>query len=175
MKEAYSRILPLPNSKSIFFSNLLKKKIINKIQISEKKEISFFNYVNYILYDKKYGYYNNNLKKFGKDGDFTTAPQISSVFGKCIAFRISKITDKYFSILEIGAGTGKLAIDIIKELFNLNINIKKYYILELSSFLRMEQTRNILSEGKGGEINRQCNKSNRNNLPYVNDFPFVNS
>ena len=106
---------------------------------SKNKEISFFNYLNYVLYDKKYGYYNNGLKKFGSEGDFVTAPEISNLFGNCIAYHFSKIMKKNHCLLEIGAGTGKLAIDIVEELEYLNVKIKKYYILEISSYLRKVQ------------------------------------
>ena len=126
MKDIPRNILPVPNKKSIFFSNLLKKKITNKIDASVNKCISFSDYLNFALYDRKYGYYNNKLKKFGMHGDFITSPEISSCFGKCIAFHFSKKMKCKYSILEIGAGTGKLAIDIVEGLNNLNINMGCY-------------------------------------------------
>ena len=148
MKDILRNILPVPNKKSVFFSNLLKKKITNKIDASIDKCISFSDYLNFALYDRKYGYYNNKLKKFGINGDFITSPEISSCFGKCIAFHFSKKMGYKYSILEIGAGTGKLAIDIIEELSNLNIKINKYFILEISAELRNKQINKILNHSK---------------------------
>ena len=100
------------------------------------------------MYKKCTEHFNNKLKKFGMDGDFTTAPEISFFFGKCIAFHLSKIIKPNFSLLEIGAGTGKLAVDILQELDILNVKIKKYYILELSTYLRNVQINNIFNYKK---------------------------
>ncbi len=109
-----------------------------------KNKITLDKYINLALYNEQDGYYE---KKgiFGKSGDFITSPYISSIFGEIIAVWIldqfinKKIYN--FSILEIGAGEGYLAKDILNtfEKFK-NIKFKfNYVICEKSNFYKKQQ------------------------------------
>ena len=109
-----------------------------------KNKIALDKFINFALYNNPYGYYE---KKgiFGKKGDFITSPYISSIFGEMIAIWIlNRFINKKifnFSILEIGAGEGYLAKDILNtfEKFN-NIKFKfNYVICEKSSFYKKKQ------------------------------------
>lgn len=111
-------------------------------EIEQQGTISFARFMELALYAPKLGYYNNIAQEiFGKSGDFVTAPLISPLFAKCLAKQCSSIITKLpnASILEIGAGTGIFASDLLRELDKLNCLPEKYYILEISETLRKRQ------------------------------------
>ncbi|RTK93999.1 MAG: class I SAM-dependent methyltransferase [Neisseriaceae bacterium] len=122
-------------------SKELQEIIINEID-KNGGVISFSRYMELALYYPELGYYSNDLFKFGASGDFVTAPLISNIFGFLLAKQIMEIfsfgVEK--SILEFGAGNGKLAADI---LISSGENINKYYILELSANLKNWQLETI--------------------------------
>ena len=74
----------------------------------------------------KFGFFNTDVVRSSKEGDFLTSPEVSEYFGLIIAnFINEKIKDGH--ILEVGAGTGSLAEEIVK-----NVD-KKLYLLENST------------------------------------------
>ena len=74
----------------------------------------------------KFGFFNTDVVRSSKEGDFLTSPEVSEYFGLIIAnFINEKIKDGH--ILEVGAGTGSLAEEILK-----NVD-KKLYLLENST------------------------------------------
>lgn len=103
--------------------------------------ISFADYMEMALYAPGLGYYTGGLQKFGERGDFITAPEISPLFGRCMAKQIAEIlsTLENGEILEVGAGTGVLAVELLATLDELQILPHRYLILELSSELRIRQ------------------------------------
>ncbi|MDP8984312.1 MAG: SAM-dependent methyltransferase [Pseudomonadota bacterium] len=105
--------------------------------------ISFERYMELALYAPGLGYYSAGARKLGKDGDFITAPEISPLFGACIANQCSEILDELSggAILEVGAGTGRLAVDTLTRLETLGRLPDRYYILEVSADLRDRQHR----------------------------------
>ena len=109
--------------------------------------LSFHDFMNFVLYKPTLGYYSAGTHKIGSGGDFTTAPEISNLFGVAIANQLLPALRRYKkpSILEIGAGSGKLALDVINHLSNSNLELDHYYILEISGDLRKRQKR-ILSQ-----------------------------
>lgn len=125
-------------------SDALKKLIKKQIQ-SEGGSISFAKYMHTCLYAPGYGYYSAGSHKIGEQGDFTTAPEISSFFGYSIANHITDVfaqkTEKH--ILEFGAGSGQLAIDIMVYLEKSHDLPEFYYILEISADLRQRQQQYI--------------------------------
>src|ERR1700736_1412507 len=80
--------------------------------------ISFERYMDLALYAPGLGYYSAGARKLGRDGDFTTAPEISPLFGACIAKQCDEVLTEIGggSILEVGAGPGRLAVDILTRL-----------------------------------------------------------
>lgn len=102
--------------------------------------IGFDSYLQAALYEPGLGYYSGGAVKFGAAGDFVTAPEISPLFGACIAAQCAQWfehTPK--SIVEFGAGSGALAVDVLAELEQLGHSEVDYAIVELSGELRARQ------------------------------------
>ena len=108
--------------------------------------MGFERYMQYALYEPELGYYHNGSRKFGIGGDFVTAPELSSLFAECIAREIAGMLVRLHDpvILEIGAGTGRLAQDLINALLSRSINVR-YWILEPSADLRARQRARLAS------------------------------
>lgn len=102
--------------------------------------ISFARFMELALYHPDYGYYNNPNFTLGSKGDFTTSPEISPLFAQCFAAQCLQIFKhiKTKIILELGAGTGRLAADLLLSLSQTN-DIEHYYIYEISPNLRKKQ------------------------------------
>jgi SAM-dependent MidA family methyltransferase len=103
--------------------------------------ISFERYMDLALYAPGLGYYSAGARKLGAGGDFTTAPEISSLFGACVAKQCAEVLHAVGggSILEVGAGTGRMALDILGRLESLEQLPARYLILELSADLKERQ------------------------------------
>ena len=80
--------------------------------------LSFERYMELALYAPGLGYYSGGAQKFGRGGDFTTAPEISGLFGGCVARQCALVLARLGggAVLEIGAGSGRLAADILGRL-----------------------------------------------------------
>jgi SAM-dependent MidA family methyltransferase len=109
--------------------------------------ISFECFMDLALYAPGLGYYSAGARKLGGGGDFTTAPEISCLFGACIAQQCAEIFGEIASgsILEVGAGTGRLAVDTLTRLETLGRLPERYFILEVSADLR-ERQHNLVRE-----------------------------
>ena len=118
-----------------------------KESIDKKGEIGFDEFMHIALHDPKVGYYQRQDEIFGKQGDFTTVPGTSVHLAYCLAHTCAKLIsdDGEREILEIGAGDGKLACDILKYLASWKILPKRYYIYETSVALRVKQ-RHLLEQ-----------------------------
>jgi len=103
--------------------------------------IPFDRFMELALYAPGLGYYVGGSRKFGVAGDFVTAPEVSSLFGRCLARQCRQVLGALpgGDILEFGAGTGKLAADLLAELAALSRLPEHYLILELSPDLRQRQ------------------------------------
>ena len=75
--------LPIPEPEAMFHSQKLSK-YIKKVIDEKGGSIGFDEYMNLALYHCNLGYYNSSTKKFGAEGDFVTAPQISTIFSKLL-------------------------------------------------------------------------------------------
>ena len=93
------------------------------------------------LYSPGVGYYSGPARKFGAHGDFVTAPEISPMFGACLAQQIAAWMEAadISHLIEFGAGTGQLATQILNELGRLGAPPTRYSIVELSANLRSQQ------------------------------------
>jgi SAM-dependent MidA family methyltransferase len=107
--------------------------------------LSFERYMELVLYAPGLGYYSAGAQKFGADGDFTTAPEVSGLFGACVARQCAEVLGALGggSILEIGAGSGRLAADVLSRLETLGRLPAHYWILEISADLRERQRRHL--------------------------------
>ena len=129
------------------------EKIISKKIDNNDGFIGFDVFMDIALYNAKFGYYRKQKPIFGEQGDFITAPEISDLFGYCLAKECSKMTMDGADILEFGAGSGILATQILFELSRLKALPKTYYILELSAKLKQQQ-KDIISRVLPEVINR---------------------
>jgi SAM-dependent MidA family methyltransferase len=103
--------------------------------------IRFEDYMHLALYAPGLGYYMAGCAKFGSEGDFVTAAQISPLFGHCLADAIHQHSSN--AILEFGAGTGILAAQILAHLAACDALPQHYYILDLSPELRQRQAHTL--------------------------------
>lgn len=110
--------------------------------------VSFAEYMQHALYAPGLGYYAAGSSKFGPDGDFVTAPEVSSVFGRVLARQCAEVLADVpaGTILEYGAGSGKLARDILQTLARLDALPERYEILEVSAELQERQSRYLQEE-----------------------------
>lgn len=131
--------LPLPSPAALEHSTHLTQFIQHDIK-AHGGWISFARYMELALYAPGLGYYTAGAHKFGEAGDFITAPELSVLFGKTLAHQMQQIMAQSAPhILELGAGSGKLAVDILTELADLNALPDSYSILEVSADLRQRQ------------------------------------
>ena len=102
--------------------------------------ISFARYQELALFAPGLGYYSAGATKFGQSGDFITAPEISVLFGRTLARQAAEVLRLTGGdVLEIGAGSGRLAVDLLTELEQLGVLPERYLILEVSADLRERQ------------------------------------
>ncbi len=103
--------------------------------------ISFERYMELALYAPGLGYYSAGSHKLGAGGDFITAPETSPFFSRCIASQCALIlhTLKGGDVLELGAGNGIMAADLLLQLEKLDSLPQYYYIVEVSADLRQRQ------------------------------------
>ena len=130
--------LPAPDAIAVAHSQRLRAAIIDHINASGGA-ISFAEYMKHALYEPGLGYYMAGAAKFGAEGDFVTAPEVSPLFGQAIAVQIDEILDNVGgSVLELGAGSGRLALSILQAMGILPPDFT-YFILEPSAELAQRQ------------------------------------
>lgn len=130
--------LPAPSPEQLAISQALSQHIRKQIEASGGW-ISFARYMELALYTPGLGYYSGGAEKFGPRGDFVTAPQISPLFGRVLARQFAEVLQQTGGgILELGAGTGQLAKQVLDELHVLGVDAP-YSILEVSGDLRARQ------------------------------------
>ena len=138
--------LPAPSPDALVHSAKLCELIRQDIAM-QGGWIPFSRFMELALYAPGLGYYTAGAHKFGEGGDFITAPELSTLFGRTMARQLVEIMQASAPhILELGAGSGKLALDILTELERLNALPESYSILEVSADLRARQQTLINSE-----------------------------
>lgn len=127
---------PQPDAYALQHSAKLTHFIQHQIHLAGGA-IPFSSYMQYALYAPGLGYYMAGKPKLGAAGDFTTAPQLSPLFGYCLAKHCQTILNetKGGNIIEFGAGTGKLAASLLQG----GCQPDTYYIIEISPDLRQQQ------------------------------------
>jgi|JFJP01.1.fsa_nt_gi SAM-dependent MidA family methyltransferase len=133
-------VLPQPDAVAAAQSQYLLRSIIQSIHAAGGK-ISFAELMQRALYTPQLGYYSSPLRKFGKFGDFVTAPEISPLFSQCLARQCQQVLSHLGQgvILEFGAGSGMMAAELLKELQQLDSLPSVYWIVELSADLQQQQ------------------------------------
>ena len=132
-------ILPPPSPEAAVHSHQLAEHIANAI-LCEGDWIPFSRFMELVLYAPGLGYYAAGARKFGVEGDFVTAPEISPVFAKCLAMQADQVLKAVGGeVLELGPGSGALAADLFGELKAAGAAPERYLLLEVSAELRERQ------------------------------------
>lgn len=106
--------------------------------------LPFVAYMQIVLYAPGLGYYVAGARKFGEAGDFVTAPELTPLFAHSLAVQLTAIRERSGGdVLELGAGTGQLAADLIATLDASARSDLRYRILEPSPELRDRQRATI--------------------------------
>ena len=136
--------LPEPAAEALAYSDALKRRITDEIG-SAGGWIGFDRFMALALYAPGMGYYSGGAHKFGAAGDFVTAPEISPVFSQTLGAQVAQILALSApQMIEVGAGSGRLAADLLLELERRNSLPERYSILDLSGELRERQRSTIL-------------------------------
>ncbi len=140
MQHEVKPALPEPDAESTAHSQRVAEFIHDRIAASGGR-ISFAEYMHHALYAPGLGYYSAGSAKFGAAGDFVTAPEVSAVFSRVLARQCAEVLAvmERPAVLEIGAGSGRLAIDMLGKLDELDSLPEHYEILEVSADLREKQ------------------------------------
>ena len=109
--------------------------------------LSFERFMEMALYEPGLGYYSAGASKLGAGGDFVTAPEVSPLFSRCLAAQCREVLQNMSggAIIEFGAGSGVMAVDVLNELAAQDALPERYLILEVSAELR-ERQRALLRE-----------------------------
>jgi SAM-dependent MidA family methyltransferase len=136
--------LPEPAPDALAHSRRVAEYIRDAIQAAGG-QIPFGRYMELALYAPGLGYYSAGARKFGAAGDFITAPELSSLFSRCLARQCAEVLSavKGGSILELGAGSGVMAADMLLELQALDRLPAEYLILEVSAELKERQRQTL--------------------------------
>jgi SAM-dependent MidA family methyltransferase len=150
MQHDYAFSLPQPDAVSAAHSERCADYIRSRIH-DAGGSISFAEFMHYALYAPRLGYYSAGTRKFGDDGDFVTAPEISPLFGRVIARQCAGVLRNVpgGAILEFGAGSGRLALEVLRTLDELDALPAEYSIMEVSADLRERQQRLLRRELPG--------------------------
>lgn len=131
--------MPAPTPDALAASQSLQQLIAAEIE-RLGGAMPFSRFMELALYAPRLGYYSGGASKLGASGDFTTAPEISPLFGAAVARAAAAIIAQSApDIIEFGAGTGKLARDVLAALDGMGVRVNSYTIIELSGELRARQ------------------------------------
>jgi len=138
-------ILPEPPAELKQLSSKLSAFL--RAEIAASGPMPFARYMDRVLYEPGLGYYSAGLHKLGASGDFVTAPELGSLFAACLARQVSDLASALgdYDVLEIGAGSGRLAVDLLCSL-PAEHSPARYLILETSADLRQVQRERIAAE-----------------------------
>ena len=136
--------LPDPDADELAHGNALRERIAQAIRAAGGA-LSFEAFMDLALFAPGLGYYVAGAHKFGRDGDFVTAPEISPLFGAALARQCAEVLAVTGgSIVEFGGGSGRLAASLLEELALHDACPEHYYIVELSPELRERQRATLL-------------------------------
>jgi len=131
--------LPPPDAVGLARSAALQARIAARIAAAGGW-IPFSDYMQMALYEPGLGYYDAHGSKFGAQGDFVTAPEISPLFAQALATPVARaFAHLPAQVLEFGAGTGALAHDLLQDLARRGCPAREYAIVEVSADLRARQ------------------------------------
>lgn len=111
----------------------------------EGGSLSMARFMGLCLYEPRWGYYTSGKVRFGQEGDFVTAPELTPLFAKCMARQVAQVLEASDGehVLEIGAGSGLLAAGLMSRLRELGRLPTRYYLFDLSGALRERQAKTL--------------------------------
>ena len=141
--------LPAPDPEAMAHSRRLEAVVA--AEIGRTGGIPFDSYMERVLYTPGLGYYTGARRKFGADGDFVTAPEVSPLFARCMARQCGQVLGGLAEgdVLEFGAGSGAFAADLLAALDELGRLPRRYLIMEVSGELRERQRERLAAAGGG--------------------------
>ncbi|MCC7326038.1 MAG: SAM-dependent methyltransferase [Burkholderiales bacterium] len=144
MRPKPTSCLPEPDADALAHSARVVDRVGSEIE-DAGGWISFAHYMQQVLYAPGLGYYVAGARKFGADGDFVTAPEMTPLFARALAAPVSAglARTRQREVLELGAGSGALAAQMLNALAAVNEAPSRYRILEVSPELRQRQRSTI--------------------------------
>lgn len=132
--------LPLPDPVAQAHSARLQQMMAEEMAASGGR-LSFVRFMELALYAPGLGYYSGGSYKLGAEGDFITAPEWSPLFARCLARQVAQVLAALGGgdVLEVGAGSGVMAADLLQALESAASLPLRYLILERSGELRARQ------------------------------------
>ncbi len=138
--------LPLPSEDALAHSQAMFAHLVGEIK-KNGGWLSFADYMAQVLYAPGLGYYAAGAQKFGAAGDFVTAPEMTPLFVQALAPQVAEIMAASApEIIEVGAGSGQLAADLLQALETLQALPEHYAILELSPDLQARQRETLAAQ-----------------------------
>jgi SAM-dependent MidA family methyltransferase len=142
--------LPAPTADAVALSTQLQRQIRSEIAASGGW-ISFARFMELALYAPGAGYYSAGSTKLGRHGDFVTAPEISPLFAHSVARQIAQLLEMGIrTVIEVGAGSGAFASDLLQSLSTIDCLPDRYLILEVSADFKERQRERIASGAPAG-------------------------
>ncbi|MEM7760752.1 MAG: class I SAM-dependent methyltransferase [Cyanobacteria bacterium P01_A01_bin.40] len=128
-------------------SQKLREILLTKINHSSCKRITFAQYMHTVLYEQNFGYYNYGVVDIGSQGDFFTSSSLGKDFGELLAIQLSEMwhylgCPNPFQVVEIGAGNGELAQDIL----NFWHHSEQQALIEAIAYTIVEQSPVLLKQ-----------------------------
>src|SRR3984885_5277935 len=154
MRLAWRAIMPLSVSPSILPPLSADEQqhsasvvaLLREAIVSSGGWLSFERFMDLALYAPGLGYYSAGSAKIGAGGDFVTAPEISDLFSRCVARQCAQVLSSTGGdILELGAGTGRMAACVLQSLAQIGVLPERYAILEVSGDLADRQRARLAS------------------------------
>lgn len=102
-------------------SQVLLDLLLDRLSTSSQQRLTFADYMDLVLYHPQYGYYSSGTVEIGASGDFFTSSSLGGDFGELLAKQLAEMWEilgcpNPFLLVELGAGSGLLASDILSEL-----------------------------------------------------------
>lgn len=144
-------------------SKPLCDRLSERITAHPQRRISFAEFMAIALYDPDHGYYATAGSAIGEAGDFYTSPHLGADFGELLAEQFVELwhlldTPRPFTLVEMGAGQGILAADVLRYLYRQHhdcFEAVDYVLVEVSAAMRAEQQRRLKPLADSGQV-RWC-------------------
>ncbi|UHA74140.1 class I SAM-dependent methyltransferase [Paenibacillus sp. 481] len=152
----------------------LVQHLIYQMNESPLGALSFSTYMDACLYHPTHGYYMSDRSKVGRDGDFYTSAYIGSIMADMIGNYVQRTLQARgwsatnLTVVEWGAGTGRLAVQLNERLQQLQIPIGQYAIVETSPYHRAQAEAALCQRGFAAAF-----WDERNYLQFVAHNPVI--